>query len=322
MSSRPHPAHVLAALLPALLVAAWLAWALGPVPPPDSAHGRAMDAAVDAADPQLVVLGNSATRMAIDPDSLARDLGMPGRVVALTVDGFASAGWLALLRHHVVARGARPALVLVASTDGFALSALGQEPFALQRLAEHLDPDDRDIADRVGVGSGWTERWRLHRLALRARVLDVVRAVAALPFAREPTWTEAVATAARARHAVLGPLGVADPAAPRGLLPEVVPVPAAVGWTDSLLLELVAEVRSLEATLVYVRLPVHTAGPDGAEEAAVLRAHLEAEGAVWVDLTDLPFPEGDWEDPTHLAPSGRTRLTAELTRRLTARGLP
>lgn len=307
-----------AVLLPLLLVGLWLVWALSPVPAAPSEVVRALDAVVDRTQPRVVVLGNSSTRMAIDADALASALGAPGRVALLTVDGFASAGWTALLRHRVADRGARPAWVIVAATPDFVLRAASPEPLTRARLAEHLTPDDADLVAKLGGGStGAAERWRQRRVALRDQVLGVARTAAGLPFVG-PDLRAARGEVDLALLGVYGGLGARDPSV-AGLLPTLPEPPdVPVGWATSAMPELLATTRALGARLVVVRLPVR--GEEDAAEAAQLRAHVEAE-ATWVDLSAVPLPPDAWEDDAHLGPVGRAALGPPLAAALRAAGV-
>lgn len=298
--------------MPILLVAGWLSWALRAPSAAPSEAVAAMDARLEVRDPEIVVLGNSSTRLALDEEALSAALGRP--VAVLAVDGFASGGWYALLRHRVVERGHRPGVVVVASAPGFALRVGSPEPLAAQRLAEHVGPDDRGLAERLGLGSGPVERWRRNRVALRADVLAGVRTVVGWAWLGPVGAGEARRAVDRALLVSLGPLGVADPAAPSGTAPSL---PAAsapeVGWAGSMMPELADEVAALGARLVVVVLPARRG--DAAAEVAALRDGLaQVPGASLVDLSGATVPEDGWLDDAHLGPSGRAALAPLVVR--------
>jgi hypothetical protein len=299
-----------AAVGPLLLVVAWSAWALGVPPVEPSEAIAAMDARIGR--PEVVVLGNSGTRLALDEEALASALHR--EVAVLAVDGFASGGWYALLRHRVVERGLRPRVVVVASVPGFALRVGSPEPLAAQRLAEHVGADDVVLAERLGLGSGPAERWRRNRVALRGHVLAGVRTLVGWAWLGPVPADEARRSVDRALLVALGPLGVVDPAAPGGPAPALAAASSPeVGWSGSMMPEIAAEVAALGAHLVVVVLP-RRSGDAGAEVAALRAGLLGQPGTTLVDLSDAPIPDDGWLDDAHLGPTGRAALLPLVAR--------
>ncbi len=273
-----------------------------------------MDAAVDAADPEIVIVGNSIARVSLDEERLATALGVPGRAVRLSVDGFTSAGWYALLKHRVYGRGHQPKLVIIPNTPWFALLSEPTAPLSRARLAEQLTPDDGEVLAKLGRGGGswWMERALRHRQALKDAILGEVKEAALAPFAEDDAEGEALLASVFERE------GAVDFALHRAAMP-IVEVDAAAAATPkpslqtSMMAELVALVTSNGGKVLFINVPLAPGAllslGDVDAERDLVGLFNDAPGSGYLDMTGLSVPPSAFSDPLHLNSYGRGLLT-------------
>lgn len=296
---------------------------------PDPVRGR-IDAALARRSPEGVVLGASKVATDLDLDVLAPALGArAGGVAAVAERSSTLALWYALLENRVYRAGHRPAVVLVYATLDELVStevpAVGRASFLAQLGEDEPVLTRKVFGGRPPTGPAARARDRAEgvRAAVTGGLRDVVVGVLLAPPGGGTVAERGRRHAAPALDRVFGP-GRGSEGTTR-VLPVVEEVRAgrfeAAGDLDATLLpDLVALVREHGGRLVVVRAPVRGdveaahAVPPALARAAV--GHLREAGALWVDLTAPPRPDGEFGDPTHLNPVGRRRVSAELAARL------
>ncbi len=291
-----------------------MAWAFSAPSLEPSEKVRAMDVAVDAADPEIVIVGNSIARVSLDEERLAAALGVPGRMVRLSVDGFTSAGWYTLLKHRVYGRGHRPKLVIIPNTPWFALLSEPNAPLSRARLAEQLTPDDGEVLAKLGRGGGswWMERALRHRQELKDAILSEVKHAALAPFAADDAEGEALLASVFERE------GAVDFALHRAAMP-IVEVDAAAASTPkpslqtSMMAELVELVTSNGGRVLFINVPLAPGAllslGDVDAERDLVGLFNDAPGSGYLDMTGLSVPPSAFSDPLHLNSFGRGLLT-------------
>lgn len=313
-----------AVLGPALVLGAWVGW-FSQAPPvtPDAKVVR-MEEELDAADPVVLVLGNSASFAAIDADALGRALGVPGRVYKAYVPSSRSPAWYAMLRNRVLARGLEPELVLVVAPS-LHMVDMTMDEARRDRLRPQLGPDDDALRSRVlDEDTTWPVLQRARHAAGEALETPKRVAVAAL-FADHPEldwWEAARRTADEAGeevfdlasgmqadlHSRILPIAAVERTAPEQA--EAARDPSATFVPE--LVDL-AHDHDLDIAFVGMPLPATAAGlvlddPTQRQLVEVLAAH----GAAWIDLSGAPIPASGWGDDVHMNPAGRAVFTEAL----------
>ncbi len=332
MTSSTSPSKLDVAVLitalvgPSVVVAGVLGWMS--VPGDEVAHPDAVafHEALDAVDPDVVVLGNSVSFRAVDEQQLGDALGRPGKVAKIFVPDSRSSAWYALTSSVVLARPRLPSLVVVAApryqllaTDHDArdlerlrnllgadaesvLSRITGQPASdarllrLQDAVDHLFSWARDAAVGVAFGSdeglGWIEGGRATADAAAAVVLDIERIVA------DPTSGAHLPVTAPTATAV-----TLDPG------PEV-----AAGFLQ----DLAREASDAGVRVVFVAIPVPSRGDLDEEVLAQTLKEVGALGAGWIDLSTLDMPASGYFDGVHMTGTGRERFTAALAEGLSS----
>ncbi len=268
----------------------WGWWTRPLGPGPDQPPWADAVGSIDPAAAEVVLLGNSGLRHAVDVEALSTALSAPA--VSLAVDGSALPSWLVALRRAVVDPGGNPRLVVLAASPRPILSEERQGLGHRRRLRAWLTPADDDVRGVLGTGSD-----------------------------RDPDGLRTAIV-----QAIAG-LGVAIGAPDAGDQPFLDAPDEAIGSgqpdphtdiADTLLPALWREVRALDAQLVVALLPVSStraAGADPAEARVALRAWAQEHGVGWIDLRSLATPEA-FRDPVHLSAAGRATVTEALAARL------
>ncbi len=289
---RPGPFTLLLALLgPLALVGAWvgLLWRMGASDP----------AAWPALPPaEVLVLGNSISRLDVDPRTLQTALG--ATVTVLAPDETTSADWVLLLRERVLRQGWRPRMVIIPTLPGFALDPRPRSGAGRERLLRLLSEDDDPIRSKAlgQLRPRWIERLSAGRGALRNAVLRRVGLTVLGDAARLPAAIGRYVGRTEARAVVAADTAL-NASFDGSLMPE--------------LLQLAAE---HDLSLVFVNPPVRDVparervDPAALEElAARLTAHPHA---AWIELSWLQAPEGAWVDDSHLGPGGARWMSTVL----------
>lgn len=214
------PARLASVLLAVAAPAALLAFTLGEMGAvrerPPSELAKMMDGRLAAAKaPAVVVLGNSKARTDIDPDTLARALGVSGAEVArLDIGGSTAPTWYAVLENRVYAHGYTPRLVIVYAPLTMTLDTQVHGAVQRMRLEEQLGAVEPVLGPKVlgrEGGAGFWDRVRERRTELHTSWMDEVRNTAVGLFAG---WLEGgrSATAAAPSAGVPAPPAPAPPA--------------------------------------------------------------------------------------------------------------
>ncbi len=312
-------AAALAAAGPAVVLA--LAWrTLSEAEPWEpSERVRGFEAALDAAPPDIVVLGSSYALADTDPAALAAAMGNPElRTVVLSVPGSASAVWYATLKGRVFDRGVHPRLVLVVGNMG-AMMQGAVDDSGQARLREQLPAGDAALTAKAGMiraddrlGLAFRQRARL-RDGWREQFRE--GAVAAL-FGDGSL----AATAAETVFAAEARDGMEQRG---GLLPGVggaaAEIDLARGNDDpvqSFLPELAALAQANGARFVVALPPTHSSRPAGqwlsADGEALALTWARAAAAGWVDLRDRTYPPTAFSDGRHMSREGAGTFSTEL----------
>jgi len=245
-----------------------------------------------------VVLGSSVAQLAIDVEKL------PG-TVSLAFPATQPAHWLAIVRHHVLGKGHRPArLLLYVPLAGFVNGQLVEESerSALVSLLPWSDPPLETLA--LGAPIGTADRFHRYRRAVRDGLLAAITDAPALFGVAMP---EQAPTA---------------PNAPGGNRPGHIETPRPMPIEQSLTSLLLDEATAAGVRVVVVVPVVNPAAvnehaQDAQTERAVL-AWLRTRPVDVIDLSCLPVPPGEFHTSHHLRERGRPQLTAALATRLDA----
>jgi hypothetical protein len=309
--------RLLAAALPTAVVAAWLGVMLQPVPRGQLDGSVAEFERRMSTDPDVVVLGNSLARSAVDLPLLAETYGLDDADVAsLVLDGSHGALWYAVVKHRIVEAGHTPDLLIVPTVPTFALMVDSAVPRVRAALADHLPADDDAVLPRT-LGEGWSPWWwqRIdrNREAARTAFLDLPRRAGG-------------ADADAALASVFDADGAVDMDLHASAMP-IVQIEAAQARSepDSFarsfmpdLLELTAEAG---IRVLFVQVPVQAswrrAQPAPEETAALVGAFNDADHAGFLDLSGLVLPPSAFADASHLSRRGKELLMAALLDELT-----
>lgn len=280
---------------------------------------RTFEAALDAAPPDIVVLGSSYALADTDPVALAAAMGDPElRTTVLSVPGSASAVWYATLKGRVFDRGVRPRLVLVVGNMGAMMQgvvddagqALLREQLptgdaALTAKAGMIRADDKPalaFRQRARLRDGWREQFREGAVAALFGDGSLAATAAETVFAAE-------ARDGMERRGGLLP----------GVSGEAAEVDLARGNDDparSFLPEMAALAQANGARFVVALPPTHSSRPAGqwlsADGEALALTWARAATAGWVDLRDRPYPPTAFSDGRHMSREGARTFSTEL----------
>jgi hypothetical protein len=267
----------------------------------------------EGARPDVVVLGNSVARSAVDPFELATALGLPpDRVVGVMAPGLQAPHWLAIARHQLWGRGLAPAhLVVYAPSHMLGRVRLGSALDRSLLLGLLVEPDPALFEGATGEASAGWALWDRDRQRARDAVMrGLTYGPAELWYGQgraEPVVEPAMADLFEGR----GPAEADDAALELGVertREEGVdraadPDP---GWLD----ELAAEGRAA-GTQVWV-VAAAGRGDRCPTVPPAQAAAIEAAGGRVLDLGAMPLPNGAWKTTHHLEAEGRRRVTAAL----------
>lgn len=315
---RSAPARLLAFLLPALVLVGWAVWTHGVDDRAAVPQAVSQIDAILAAKPEVVVLGNSASFLAIDEVALGAALGFPGRVAKIAVPGSRSPAWYAILANRVIQGGHKPRLVIVPAPLHQLLDTRMDEQQAML-LRQQMGLSDA-VIERKAFGARWagvTSRSR--EAAERWFAWPKLVALGAL-------WGDGAGTLAEQGRAVAGPAlgrayahGATDVSLYQHAGPLAVGVDGAEASALSVEGSMVGDIADLAAEagirVVFVSVPLPAANPTprpGREWQERLVELLHTKNAGWIDLSDAALPSSAWIDSVHLGNAGRTQLTALL----------
>jgi len=308
--------RVLAWVLPIVIVLVGLG-AIRAVAPPVDTELRDELVEAMAERPEVVVIGNSITKAAIDPDQLGEELGLS--VALLTVPGSEAPAWYAVLKNVVMAAAEAPRLVLVANrADGLlAVSArTEQDRLRLDQLVTAHEPVlVSKVLDRDARSILWAEFDR-RRVQHRRAVLDWLRDGAA-------------ALAGRSRDDAIS-------AHNRVFAEDNLDYGLARGWTPpdpddsdpdgnvitdpeaSLVGDLADLTGPRGVKLAFVHVPSAPGVPDLVTEDQMhgLVRLMNERDVGYVERPRKPLRAAWFADPVHFRPVGREHFTRFLARRI------
>jgi hypothetical protein len=291
----------------------------------------AMDRALAARTPDVIVLGPSYANTNTLPDLLAQRLGLrPADIALLSVPNSVGAHWYAMLRYRVFGAGHRPRLIVVVSGLQSALLNTPLTEASFVNLQVHLPPGppDPEIALRVQQTTAlWWARLREQRYGLRDRIFEWLRDVPtrwvfSSPRRPGPIRPDEIRVALEAvfaeervdasLHGAAGPL-VAIDRDERAYDPSVLPAPdeSFLGVTTRL-------AADHGARVLWVRPPM---SPDiaaalddevlpGVQERVVQL--VDEAGGLYVDMRSLPMSAAHFRNVDHMNREGSRRFTEAL----------
>ncbi len=313
----------LAVLLPVGLFGGGM-WALSrPGSEQLSPKAQAMEEMLRAADPQIVLVGNSTVGAGVDTTALAELTGR--RVASAHENATGAVTWYTVLENRVFEAGLRPELVVIGS---FAAAMLLVEPGQLERetLAAHSSRHE-PVVSRLSYGKEARPLWQVdqerRRTALRQVIIDGVRGVAGR-LSGAADFEASVSAVFDAEDAI-------DLDLRRNVMPIVDvkgresaawsggKVPASEGYLPAFLD--LAEQHG--AKVVVVRFPLRTgsnADNITAEQLNELIELLNERGAGWIDLSQAELGVRHFRDPLHVNRHGQKLLTQQLATALAELG--
>lgn len=331
--------RILAALLPVMIVTYAYAY-LSEAPPPGvvPVNVAAMDKAM-AAEPDIVVLGNSKVRTDLDLPALSAALPGNPKIVELHIDGTNAPIWYAALKRRVADAGHHPKVILVYGALNMATQAEIDSEYSRNLLADQLGTPDPVINHKVygqdEVSPEWqrvlNRRTQLHTawmnglrdgivgllFAPSAQVdapglLDRGQAIAK-PALAEVFGADAMTDTERARAIPVAE--VSDARTPKKL----------DGASDTLIPDMIELARTMGAQIAFLRAPMSHARKNqdlipAALESSVIGAMAEG-GASYVDLRPFGPPDSAYGDGTHMNPGGRRAFSPAFIAQLRNIGL-
>lgn len=284
---------------------------------------------IEAAHPELVLVGDSILRRGVDVEALSARTARPSLLVAR--GGAASAWWYLALKNQVVAADHRVPVALIVFRDHFltepGFRVTGKYAQALDAIAGAHEP----VLDRLaygrdaGLASLWERALPLYarRAELRAGVEGAVkdawlgRALGLAPGEVDAALSRVFRTEALDAERL-------------GALQAESEAPAADAAYDfearlpqSFLPELVAVAEERGTRLIFVRakrrrdLEPGTEPPQLGAYVHALETWLEARGIPLLDFSGDPrLVEAHYADGDHLAPAGRSVFTEMLAEAL------
>lgn len=344
--------RILAALLPLLILGYAYAYLSEPEPagvvlPTVAAMDKAM-----AAEPDIVVLGNSKVRTDLDLPALSAALPGNPKIVELHIDGTNAPIWYAVFKRRVADGGHHPQVILVYGALNMATQAEIDSEYTRNLLADQLGTPDPVINHKVygqdAVSPSW-QRVLNRRTQLHTALMNGLRdGIVGLLFASGPPVEpappgpagpgfegepdlldrgEAVAKPALAE--VFGADAMTDTDRARAIpVAEVsdARTPKKLdGAGDTLIPDMIELARSTGAQIAFLRAPMSHARKNqdlipAALEASVIGAMAEG-GASYVDLRPFGPPDSGYGDGTHMNPGGRRAFSPAFIAQLQAIGL-
>jgi hypothetical protein len=325
----------LAVLLPAAVVAASLAALTQRERPELSPAAAEMEAALEATQPDVLLVGNSLVGHGVDDAALGRALD-DASTLMLWEAATRPANWYAVLKNRVYENGYTPHLVVIPTTPRMLLQTRLSSDKARKSLADHATDYEPVINARV-YGRESEDSLFIHRIQ-EGRGVFQERFQAAVR-----DWTVGLLFAepgegglSERGQAVAGPALEAvfsgDGAVDMSLHHRVIPVlqdesdrvdqveSRTVSVAESFVPDLIDLVLDNDSRLVFVWIPVSERETADAGVDAVLQAELitllNEQGVGWLDLHDLGYGDQLFKDAAHLNSQGRAKFTAALARSL------
>jgi hypothetical protein len=264
---------------------------------------------------RVLVLGNSFANANLDPDELARQIGIrPVKVGVIAIPNSVSSHWYAILENAVFGPGYRPELIVVVSSLQAMLTVEPYSEVSRQNLLVHLRPSEPVLDRYVARGPPWLERWSSQRLLWRQAALDTLRdRSVGLVFAgdTEAAMRRVFREDELQRHR---DAGRSVPVVGLGEGGQVAPV-ARSSVERSLLGELSTLCEDHGAGLLMIRPPSAPRTPrdlrdvvgEGVPEAAA--ALLAERGHRLLDEVHRKLPRGAFDNPRHMTAEGATTFT-------------
>lgn len=299
------------------MVVALGTWALvRPFPEQLSERAATMEAELVAAQPQVVLIGNSMIGRGADLDQLSQALGVP--VARAKENGSSAATWYTLIKNRVLGAGLQPRVVIIAATAQGMLRTGSPNEFDQRALLDHLGDHEPAVWLKT---YGRTSPNRLQASADRRR-----RDLRAATIQSVRRWGAALA-GSEELDAAMNRIFEAEGAVDEDLRTRVIPI-VEVDADDAR--QLRQDAADIDATyvpdllqladdsgfkLVFVRMPLRPGNGSDALPAADLSALIAAlneGGAGWLDLSTMALGPRDFVDPSHVGPSGRQAFTEAL----------
>jgi hypothetical protein len=327
-SSSDPRALVAAVLLPLLILGGWYGWLAGQSEEwPPSALALEMDAELAAAKPEIVILGNSASYHAVDPEQLKKELGIQGTVSRLFVPASRSAAWYAVLKNRILAQPDKPKLVVVVASLHHMID-LEMNESRIDRLRGLLTADDDLIRERALGGASWPVLDRSRQLA--DNLFEVPkRAAVGLFFDDGADPNEALLDRgqriAEAATAVVFNIETGtDMSLHRRVLPvaevdEASDGPPPLDPEQAFLAEMADLANANGIRLVFAWFPLPASNPAPNPGVDLQRRTIElvnAHNAGWIDLHTLPLSQSVFFDHIHMNEAGRRQFTEALAEEL------
>lgn len=296
----------------------------------------AIDAVLDRAEPQVVLLGNSIANTDFVAQVYARETGIPvGRIARLSVPNTMAAHWYAILENRVYARGHAPRQVLIVSDLQSLLATTPRSEASHVALTLQMGADEPVIEGKLGKNWWALERVRENRTVfrdrlmngLRNRIVDLLVHHTLVPQEARPT-EEALARVFsdervdhRLHKRVLPVFNVTEPFAVTFEPDELSPV------GEGFVPDLEALVGGHGGQLVFVRPPMSPRLPAGYGDvvpddlAAAVPGAFAARGHVYLDLRAIPMQASHFQNLDHMNEEGARRFTWVLTDALREAGV-
>ena len=331
--ARPGPLHLLAAVVgPLVLVASglWLISGSGEQQEKSDTVVE-LEAALEAADPEVLLVGNSLVGVGVDTEALSKALGGK-RVHTLWTTGSLAPHWYAMLENRVYANGRVPPVVVIANTLRRTTTLRVGGARLQADLAENMSDFEPVLGAKVfgrktASGSSAWDRLKARRTALNRAQRDGLKGRAVGLFWDGPGEGSRNARAQALADEALGRVFDPENAIDIDLLERVVPIVEVDldrpkrgdkenAVADSLLPDLIDLAQENGSRIVFVWMPVSDRAQE--LEAVPIEDRREAirliteKGAGLIDLSEMKLEPSNFRDLNHLSKSGSAIFTAAL----------
>ena len=299
----------LAVFLPLLLAMVWLGPLADPFGSPDRAgmgEGRQQQPLGVGAD--VVVVGNSLAKHGVDPDLLARILGVE-RVDVIWERGSGPPLWYAALKNNLYAHGGHPELVIVVNPMSNILDSSLPEGRQLRDLRLRLTPDEPLLGAKIFGHTGPygpLDRLMDNRRVPRDLYIDTLKRLGSSTpndTLAEVFTDEKSAASKRVRVIPIVEFARSSPEDP--------------DLEQSLLVDLIELAQQNGSKVVFATIPIAPSGredwPAASDEDTTRAVALfEAQGAGFLDLNEVRIAEGNYLDNRHMNRDGQVLYTKAL----------
>lgn len=289
------------------------------VQPEASVHTTRMKERL-AAEPKIVMLGNSQAMSSVDAEAVATALGAPGSIATAGIPGAQAPTIYTALKYAVFGAGHHPKLVLLPMSPAHLLETSAPEGDRLNQLLEHLPAPDPVLNAKVFGRS--THLPGLDRvLARTSGVRDAALAWWTSRLAGVIAGEDPVTAMEAARRDVLGEVAGSNMVQNTQVMPgQAARARAAAVVSDidkTLVPDLAALCAENGATLMIVSVPQKMASLSTPLELThQLAVWLHDHGVGFLHLEGAPVPTDSWLDEGHMNARGRDAYTATLTQAL------